>query len=329
MKAIRIHETGGPEKLLYEDVPEPVPGPNEVLIRVEAAGVVHTDTLIRKGERHGPEESMKLPFTPGLEVSGIVAAVGAGVDGLRVGQPVMAVTPNNGYAEMVVVPAQRVFPAPDRIPLADAAVILVQGLAAALAIQVAGQVQEGEWVLVTAAAGGVGTYAVQIAKALGAHVIAGSGSAEKNGLTQGLGADASLTYRGMGWQGEVRKITRGAGVNVVLDSVGGDVFEACLDVLALAGRAVAFGLAGGRPGAVNMGRLIDLNQSIQGFTLGTLMQRPQSRPAIGNLMRWFAEGKVRPVIGERLPLQQAAELHRRIESRSTTGNQILVMKAAA
>jgi NADPH2:quinone reductase len=325
MKAIRVHELGGPEKLIYEDAPEPVPGPGEVLIRVAAAGVALTDTLIRRGESHGPGEGLKLPFIPGLEVSGTVAAVGTGVSSVREGQRVFAGTPNNGYAEMVVAPAGRVFPVPERVPLIDAAVIPVQGLTSALALQSAGQLQEGEWVLVTAAAGGVGSYAVQIAKAIGAQVVAATGSEEKGAFARKLGADASVVYRGGAWQGEVRKITGGRGVNLVLDSVGGEVFEGCLNVLSFMGRVVAIGTASGQPGRVNMERLIGLNQSINGSTLGSQLQRPQARPAIQNFMRWLAEGKVRPVIGERLPLRDAADLHRRLESRATTGNQVLLV----
>jgi len=325
MKAIRVHEFGGPEKLVYEDVAEPTPGPGEVLIRVAAAGIAHTDTLIRQGESHGPGEGLQLPFIPGLEVSGTVAAVGTGVSSVREGQRVIAATPNNGYAEMVVAPAGRVFPVPERVSLIDAAVIPVQGLTAALAIQSAGQLLEGEWVLVTAAAGGVGSYAVQIAKAVGAQVVAATGSEEKGAFARKLSADASVVYSSGAWQGEVRRITGGRGVNLVLDSVGGEVFEGCLNVLSFMGRVVAIGTAAGRPGAVNMERLIGLNQSINGFTLGPQLQRPQARLAIQNLMRWLSEGKVRPVIGERLPLRDAAELHRRLESRATTGNQVLVV----
>ena len=329
MKAIRVHEVGGPEKLVYEDVAEPKAGPGEVLIRVAAAGVAYTDTLIRRGERHGPGEGLKLPFIPGLEVSGTVVSLGAGVSSLREGQRVIAGTPNNGYAEMVVTPASRVFPAPDRLSLIDAAAIPVQGLTATLALQSAGQLQSGEWVLVTAAAGGVGTYAIQIAKAIGARVIAGVGSDEKAAFVQELGADASIIYRGGAWPGDVRKITGGQGANLAFDSVGGDVFEACLTSLSFMGRAVAIGTIGGRPGAVNMDRVVGLNQSIHGFTLGAQLQKPQARAAIQNLMRWVGEGKVRPVIGERVALRDAAELHRRLESRATRGNQVLVVSESS
>jgi NADPH2:quinone reductase len=258
-------------------------------------------------------------------VAGTVAAVGEGVSTVTEGQRVMAGTPNNGYAEMVVAPAQRVFPVPEGLPLVDAAVIPLQGLTAALAIQSAGQIQEGEWTLITAGAGGVGTYAVQIAKAAGAQVIAAVGSEEKGAFARELGADASVVYRGGAWQGEVRRATGGRGVNLVLDSVGSEVFEGCLNVLAFMGRVVAIGTAAGRPGAVNMERLIGLNQSIIGFTLGPQLQKPQARAAIQNLMRWLSEGKVRPIIGERLPLREAAQLHRKLESRETTGNQVLVV----
>jgi NADPH2:quinone reductase len=237
----------------------------------------------------------------------------------------VAGTPNNGYAEMAVAPAQRVFPAPHGISLIDAATIPVQGLAAALAVQSRGEAREGEWVLITAAAGGVGTYAIQIAKAVGANVIATVGSEEKTALVKELGADHALIYRGGAWQGQVRQATQGRGVDLVIDSVGGDVFEGCLNVLAFMGRVVAIGTAAGRPGAVNMERLIGLNQEINGFTLGPQLQKPAARQAIGNLMQWLAQRKVKPIIGEKLPLSEAAELHRRIEARTTTGNQVLVI----
>jgi len=329
MKAIRVHEIGGPEKLVYEDVPEPTPGSGEVLIRVAAAGVTHTDTLVREGEQHGPGEGLKPPFTLGLEVAGTVAGVGEGVSNVREGQRVMASTPNNGYAEMVVTPAQRVIPVPEGVSLTDAAVLPVHGLAAALALQSVGRVNEGDSVLITAAAGGVGTYAVQLSKALGAMVIAATGSEEKGSLARELGADVSVVYRTPAWQGEVRKATQGKGVTLVLESVGGEVFEGCLNVLAFMGRVVAIGTASGRPGAVNMERLIGLNQSINGFTLGPQLQRPQAREHIGTFMRLLGQGKVRPIIGQRLPLSEAAEAHRRLESRASTGTQVLVIDEQA
>ncbi|HLC20663.1 MAG TPA: NADPH:quinone oxidoreductase family protein [Candidatus Methylomirabilis sp.] len=225
MKAIRVHEPGGPEALQYEEAPDPRPEPGEVLIRVEAAGINFADTLARKGLY---PTSTPPPFIPGFEVAGTVIEVGAGVKEITRGERVTGFAPKGGYAELAVMPAASAIPVPEPMTFEEAAAFPIVFLTAYHALKSFGRLRQGESVLIHAAGGGVGTAAVQLAKVWGARVFATAGSDEKLSGVKGLGADEVLNYRTADFAEAVRRWTGGRGVDIILESVGGEVFEKSL-----------------------------------------------------------------------------------------------------
>ena len=236
MKAIRVHEPGGPEVLRPEEVDVPTPGPREVLIKVWVAGVNYADTATRRGMVFGPHRAI-FPVTPGFEVAGTVAGLGEGVEGLAEGARVAAVLDSGGYAEYAVAPAGSVVEVPEGVDLRSAtAALLVQGITAYGVLHDAAGFREGESVLVQAAAGGVGSLAVRLARLADAGTIVGTaGSAEKRELVRTLGADRVVDYGREGWTDEVLEATGGRGVDVVLESVGGEAGTAAFGCLAPSG----------------------------------------------------------------------------------------------
>jgi NADPH:quinone reductase len=328
MKAVRLHKHGGPEVLVYEDVPDPEPGPGQILIRVEAVGVNFADTMRRQNSPLYPYPSPP-PFTPGGEVAGVVERIGSGVQSPEVGTRVFAfvgVGGSTGYAQFAVADASQAIPIPAGLDAVRACTLLVAGLTAVLTIQESAQLQAGESVLVQAAAGGVGTYAVQLAKLLGAGTVIGAASTpEKRDLARRLGADHVVDYTRDGWSEEVRAITGGRGVDVVLEMIGGSVFRQSLDCLAPFGRCVVYGLAGPEPGSLQPTELLALNQSLVGFYLGIWFEhRPEKAvAALQLLIGHVLTGRIEVQIGRVLPLAQAAEAHRLLEGRATMGKLVL------
>jgi NADPH2:quinone reductase len=236
MHAIVCHEHGGPEVMRYEEIPRPEPADEEVLVRAEAIGVNFVDTMRRSG-RH--PTAPQPPFTPGIELCGRVAALGPGVTEFQEGDRVVARCVTHGaYAEYVRAEARFIVPCPERVAAEDAAALLVNGLTAYHALTTVGQVRPGEDVLITAAAGGVGTCAVQIARLLGGRVIAAAGTPDKLAIAQELGADVLVDYRQPDWSQQVLDATKGRGASLILESVGGDVFQGCLRCWAVRGRLV-------------------------------------------------------------------------------------------
>jgi NADPH2:quinone reductase len=323
MKAIRFHETGGPEVLRFEDAPEPTPSPREVLIRVRAAGVNFADTMTTEGRYY---LRPKFPQVPGLEVAGDVEQVGAEAGDLKVGDRVMAVLPQGGgYAERCVAGADYVTPIPQGLDYLEAAALPVQAVTADQVLHVAGKVQPGEWVVVHSAAGGTGSFLVQLAKLAGARVIATAGSKQRLALASDLGADAVVDYSDPAWPDEVRSITGDRGADVIVESVGGDVFEASLRCLAPFGRLVEIGQSGGPPPALNPLRLMRQNQAVVGYYLMTAMERPELMAATRDrLADALAAGRLRIVIGETAPLADAASVHRKMLARETHGKVVLL-----
>ena len=220
MKAIRIHQPGTPEVLQLEEIALPQPKAGEVLIKVAAAGVNYADIGMRQGMFGGPH-SVELPYTPGLEVTGTVAALGPGVTGFEEGMRVMAVPDIGGYAEYAVAPADKTFRMPNGIDFAAANALLVQGLTAYGVLHDAAKIQPNESILVQSAAGGVGSLLVQLAKLAGAGVVLGTASSGKLDVVRQLGADAAIDYTQPDWIKQVYAVTQGRGVDVVLDAVGG------------------------------------------------------------------------------------------------------------
>ncbi len=332
MRAIQITEQGGPEVLTPVELPDPVPGPGEILIRVGAAAVNFADVMRRRGTRY--PFPTPLPFVPGGEVAGTVAALGDGVDGPPVGTPVFALVGadgSGGYAELAVAAAPQVVPIPAGLPEAEAAGVIIAGSTATLLLTAAGQLQAGQSLFVPAAAGGVGGLTVQIAKLLGAGtVIAGASTDARRSAALGLGADHAVDTTA-DWPTAVRELTGGQGVDLALEMSGGDELDRTLAALAPFGTAVVYGMAGGRPARIADATLDALlydpalNQSVRAFNLGLWFGlRPQEAgAALGRLIGWVAAGQLRLPV-RTLPLEQAAEAHRLLETRSSQGKLVLV-----
>lgn len=323
MKAVRFHSTGAPEVLVYEDVPDPVPGDGEVVIRVEAVGLNFADVMRRRGDDY-PEPSPP-PFILGAEVAGTVAAVGEGVTSPSVGDAVFAAPGAGGYAQYVRLPAAVVLPLPDGMSARQAAAVVGHGFTAAVALRKAARLAEGESVLVEGAAGGVGGFAVQLAKLYGAgKVIAAASTAEKRAHAVGLGADASVDYTMAGWAAEVRVLTGGSGVDVVLETAGGDSVGEALDAMAPFGRMIFIGQSSGDKAQIDPWRLTVPNHTVTGLYIGAYLASPEVLlSTLGELLGYIAEGKLSVHVGTVLPLSEAAEAHRLLEGRMTTGKVVL------
>lgn len=323
MKAVRFHHTGGPEVLVFEDVDDPNPARGEVLIRVEAAGLNFADVMRRRGDDY-PEPSPP-PFILGAEVAGTIAGLGEGVDHLSVGTPVFATPGAGGYAEYVTVPAATVIPLPQGMTILQAAALVGHGLTAAFALRNSARLQEGESVLVEAAAGGVGQFAVQLAKIYGAgRVIAAASTSEKRALAERLGADASVDYTAPGWSEQVRELTNGRGVDIVLETVGGETVGHALDAMAPFGRMIFIGQSSGESAAVDPWRLTTPSHSLIGFYVAAFTAMPElTMSTLTELVGHVLAGTLTLEPGTVLPLSEAAEAHRLLESRRTTGKVIL------
>ena len=322
MKAIVAEELGEPEVLRYVDAERPSPGEGEVLIGVEAAGINYADTM-RRRDQYLTRQTF--PFTPGSEVAGTVVEVGEGVDNVSEGDRVVTLLDTGGYAEYAVAPAASLIPIPDDLGFDEAAAIPLQGLTAYHIIKTSGALKEGESVLVHAAAGGVGTLAVQMAKLLGAgKVIATASSDEKLDLARSLGADVLIDYTDENWPEKVREATDGAGADVILEMVGADFPEKNLECLAIFGRMVVYGAASGDRGSIIPAALMTGCHSVVGFWLIRIVQRPDLFvPSLEETLGWISSGDLKLNIGATYPLEKAAEAHADLEGRKTTGKLIL------
>lgn len=324
MKAIMMHEPGEPEVLVLEDVETPEPGPGEVLIEVALAGVNYADTGMRRGMFHGPGAAA-MPITPGFEVAGTIAKLGEDVEGFEENARVVAVLETGGYAEYAVAPVNSVVKVPEGVDYLQATALLVQGITAYGVLHDSARVQPGESVLVQAAAGGVGTLAVQLAKLAGAETVLGTASTpEKRDLAESLGADQTMDYTQDGWVEEVLEATGGQGVDVVLESVGGEIGSQAYGCLAPLGRLVTFGAAAGEGMAPpDMWRLNMQGQTVSGY--GGPWIRPgaadKAREEISDYLRL---GELQVVEGPSFKLEAAAEAHRAVEGRATVGKVALL-----
>ncbi len=322
MKVVRVHKPGGPEVLRYEEAPDPKPETGEVLIRVEAAGINFADTLARKGLY---PTSTPPPFIPGFEVAGTIIGVGEGVEGINAGQRVMGFAPKGGYAELAIMPAASAIPVPEAMTFEGAAAFPIVFLTAHQALKSFGRLRQGESILIHAAGGGVGTAAVQLAKFWGAAVFATAGSDEKLARVKGLGADEVLNYRTADFAEAVKRWTGGKGVDVILESVGGEVFEKSLRSLARDGRLVAIGFSSGVQSHLQLGLLVMNGLSILGLHVGMMtLKRPELiRTSVQELIELLAKGRIKSVVGHVFPLREAAEAHRILESRGSYGKLVL------
>ncbi len=322
MKAIRYHALGGPEVLRLEDIPEPTVGPGEALLEVHAAGVNFADTERRRGLY---DTKAPLPRGLGYEAAGVVAAVGPGVDGAWVGRRVVAMA-HDSYAERTKVPAELLNVLPDNVPFDVGAGLLLQGLTAYHLVHTVGQLRRGQTVLVHAAAGGVGLLAVQLAKSAGARVLGTVSSAEKAALAKSFGTDEVIRYDRDDVSAEVSRLTQGRGVELVLDAVGARTWEGSLKSLAPFGHLVLYGSASGPAPLLDMETLFEKSLKVSSYWLRTPHPPELQRQAADFLLREVSEGRLRVQIGLRLPLEQAAEAHRRLEGRDTVGKVVLAVR---
>lgn len=321
---IVVHEFGRPEVLKYEEYTPPQPGPGEAMVRHRAVGLNYIDVYYRTGLYQPPGG---LPFTPGLEAAGVVEAVGPGVDDLRVGQRVAYGTgPLGAYSDLRTMPADRLVAIPDTIADEVAAAMMLKGMTAQYLLKQTYRVKPGETILVHAAAGGVGLILCQWAKHLGATVIGTVGSRAKAEIAKAHGCDHVIVYTEEDFVRRVREITHGQGVPVVYDGVGRATFMGSLDCLQPRGLMVSFGNASGPVEAFNLG-ILSQKGSLY-VTRPTLMTytatRAQLLEAANDVIDVVSRGIVRIEVNQRFPLREAAEAHRALESRQTTGATVLV-----
>ena len=302
MRAVLLRETGGPERLELAEVPEPEPGDGEVVVRVRAAGINFADVLVRQGRYPQPPE---LPTVPGSEIAGEVE-----------GRRVMALPRGGGYAEALAVDERLVVPLTDSASFEEGAGFLLTFLTAWIPLTRQVRVGEGTVVLVHAGSGGVGSAAIQLAKHLGARVVATASTEEKRAVAAEQGADEVFGYEDF----------EGIRADVVLDPVGGDVFTRSFSVLKPLGSVVALGFAGGWWEPLDPAPLVGRNLGMQGFYLGRLMRHEPElvQEALGELLELWSAGAVKPLIGATFPLERAGEAHELIESRGHVGKVVLV-----
>jgi len=317
MRAIQQQEFGGPEVLRLVELPAPEPGPGEVLVEVSTAGMNFADTHQRENSYLA---RATLPLIPGTEVAGVRTDTG---------ERVIALTGNGGYAEYVAVPEALVFPIPDGVDDGTALALLVQGLTAWHLYRTCARVAPGESVVVIAAAGGVGSLAVQLGKPFGAgRVIAVASSEEKRALTLALGADAAIDAAPEGMTERLIEANGGRSVDAVFEMAGGAVFDACLDALAPFGRLVAYGIASREQNEVRSGALMRTSRSVVGFWfMHCLGRRELVQEPLAELFGLVARGEIRVVVGETYPLSEAARAQLDLAARRTTGKLLLDPKA--
>jgi NADPH2:quinone reductase len=321
--AIRIHEHGGPEVLRWEEVPMPSPGPGEALVKHAACGLNYIDVYFRTGLYKPPS----LPATIGMEGAGTVEAVGEGVTDLRPGDRVAyATAPIGAYAEYRTIKAERLVKLPDAIGFDTAAAMMLQGMTAEYLLLRTFKVQRGQTILIHAAAGGVGLIMCQWAKHLGCTVIGTVGSDEKAALAKAHGCDHPIVYTREDFQARVKEITGGKMLPVVYDSVGRDTFMKSLDCLAPYGMLVVFGNASGPVPPFELGMLAAKGSLyITRPTLATYTAKPEELAgSAAALFDVVQKGVVRIEVNQRFPLKDAAEAHRALEARRTTGSTLLI-----
>jgi len=321
MKAIRVHAPGGPEALRYDDVPQPAPGPGEVLVQVQAAGVNYIDVYQRTGLY-----KVALPFTLGQEAAGVVTALGSGVTEVKVGDRVAYTHVMGAYAEYAVVPAERVVVLPDGVSTKQGAAAMLQGMTAQYLASTTYALKSGETCLVHAAAGGVGLLLCQIARLRGARVLGTVSTREKAELARQAGADAVILYTEQDFETEVKRLTNGTGLKVVYDSVGKTTFEKGLNCLARRGMMVLYGQSSGAVGAFDP-QVLSQKGSLF-LTRPTLAHYIATRTELleraGEVLGWIKSGRLKLRIQHEFPLEQAPEAHGALEGRKTTGKVLLI-----
>jgi NADPH2:quinone reductase len=321
MNAIRVHQTGDAGVLRLETIADPTPGPGQALVRVEATGVNFIEIYQRTGLY-----KVQLPFTPGTEGAGTVEAVGPGVTTVRQGDRVASVNLLGSYAELALAPADRLVPLPDRVSTRQGAAVILQGITAQYLVTSTYQLQRGQTCLVHAAAGGVGLLLCQMARRIGARVIGTVSTEEKAALAREAGADEVIVYTQTDFETEVKRLTGGAGLQVVYDSVGRTTFAKGLNCLSRRGMMVLFGQSSGAvepfdPQILNQKGSLFLTRPTIGHYTAT---RDELLKRSADVLGWLADGSLSVRIGDELPLARAADAHRDLVSRRTTGKMLLI-----
>jgi putative PIG3 family NAD(P)H quinone oxidoreductase len=323
MRAVIATEPGGPEVLTVAELEDPVPAAGEIVLDMAGTAVNRADTLQRQGFYPPPPGASDVL---GLECSGTISAVGAGVERWKVGDQVCALLAGGGYAEKVAVPAGQVMPVPDGIDLVTAGALPEVACTVWSNVFMLAGLQPDETVLVHGGAGGIGTMAIQLAHALGARVLTTAGSAAKLEVCRSLGADVTIDYRRQDFVEEVRAATDGRGADVILDNMGGSYLGRNIDALATEGRLVIIGLQGGTKGELNIGKLL----SKRGAVIATsLRARPVEEKAaicaavVEHVWPLVADGSVRPIVDTTFPLEKAGEAHRLMEESGHVGKIML------
>ena len=316
MRAIRVHKYGGPEVLTNEDIPIPEPKAGEARVKIEAIGLNFIDVYQRTGLY-----PLQTPFTLGMEGAGVVDGIGDGVSEVKVGDRVAYAMILGSYAEYAIVPAAKLALVPENLPAATAAALMLQGMTAHYLTHSTYRLQTGDTALIHAAAGGVGLLLIQIAKMLGARVIGTVGTEAKAQLVRKAGADHVILYTHTDFQPEVRKLTDGKGVKVVYDSVGATTFEKSLDCLGPRGYLVLFGQSSGPVAPLDpaklaaKGSLFLTRPSLTHY----MLDRAELLQRANDLFNWTASGKLKLRVEKTFPMHDAAEAHRLLEGRKTTG----------
>jgi NADPH2:quinone reductase len=321
MQAIRIHEKGGPEVMKYEETPTPQPGPGEVLLKVAAAGVNFIDIYYRVGQY-----PVQLPYTPGEEASGTVEAVGPGVSEFKPGDRVAHCQKTGSYAQFQVVPASKLVPVPPGVDDKQAAAVLLQGITAHYLSHSTYPIQAGDTVLIHAGAGGVGQLLIQMAKMRGATVITTVSNTQKAALAREAGADHVINYTETDFEDEVKRLTGEKKLPVVYDSVGKTTFDKSLNCLHPRGYMVLFGASSGPvppfdPQILNRKGSLYLTRPTMGHYIAT---REELLERTGAIFKWIAEGKLKVQFDHTYPLAEAAQAHRDLQARATTGKVLLI-----
>ncbi len=321
MRAIRVHEFGGPEVMRLDEVPVPEPAQGEARVHIEAVGVNFIDVYHRSGQYRGA-----LPLTLGQEAAGTVEALGPDVTEVKVGDSVAYASVQGSYADAAIVPAWRLVPIPPKIDRHQAAAVMLQGMTAHYLTESTFALREGHTALIHAAAGGVGLLLVQVAKLRGARVLGTTSTEEKANLAREAGADEVILYSQVDFETEVRRLTDGVGVDVVYDSVGKTTFDKSLSCLRPRGMMVLFGQSSGPvppldPQVLNaQGSLFLTRPTLAHYTA----DRAELQHRAGDLLGWMADGTLKVRIDRTFPLSEAAEAHRYLQSRASRGKVLLL-----
>jgi NADPH2:quinone reductase len=327
MKAVLCKQFGPPDVLVVEDLPSPRAGPGEVVISVKAASLNFPDVLIIQNKY---QFKPPLPFSPGSELAGVVKEIGPGVQGWRAGDKVIAFTTYGAFAEEVKTDASRLVPLPEKMDFVTGAAFLLTYATTDHALRDRAALAAGETLLVLGAAGGVGLAAIEIGKALGARVIACASSEEKLAVCRSHGADATINYATEDLRERIKALTEGRGVDVVYDPVGGPYTEPAFRSLAWRGRHLVVGFAAGEIPKLPLNLALLKGASVVGVFWGDFARRQPKEFAqsIGQLARWYADGKLKPHVSHTMPLEKAAEALKLMAARQVTGKLVLTVSTA-